>query len=91
MATYRDYTKDEIVERGEEIYRNRIQPLVEGGNRGKYLVLDIETGEYEVGDDMSSLAKSLHTERPEAPLYPLRIGSPYMGRIGGRPNRTAEA
>jgi hypothetical protein len=84
MTTYRDYTKDQIVDRGEEIYRQRLQPLVEDGNKGKYLVVDIESGDYAVGEDMSALSQSLHARRPEAPLYALRIGYPYTGRIGGR-------
>jgi predicted aspartyl protease len=45
------YSKDEIVRRGKEWYEREIRAKVEEGNKGKILVIDIETGEYEMDDD----------------------------------------
>jgi hypothetical protein len=45
------YTTDEIVRLGQERYDREIRPLVETGNRGKMLAVDIESGDYEMGED----------------------------------------
>jgi hypothetical protein len=34
-----DYTADEIVRRGKEIYERELRPKVEAGNKGKILVI----------------------------------------------------
>jgi hypothetical protein len=78
------YTDDEIVRRGEELYDQQIRPQVEPGNKGKFLVLDIETGEYEIDADSRAAFDRADAKRPDPPLYILRIGFPTAVRIGGR-------
>jgi hypothetical protein len=80
---YTQYSTDEIVERGEAWY-DQLRPQVESAHKGRYMVIDIETGDYEIGDDYGTLSDNLHTKRPDAPLYALRIGYPVLGRIGSQ-------
>ena len=50
------YSKEEFARRGDAMYEGDIRPLVEEGNEGKFVVIDIETGAYEV--DVDELAAS---------------------------------
>ena len=80
------FSADEIVERGKRIYEERLRVQLEPGNEGKLLVIDIETGDYELGEDLLSAGDRLHAKHPDAALYSMRIGSPVLYRIGaGRP------
>ena len=45
------YSKEEFARRGDEIYDRDISPDVEPADEGKFVVIDIETGEYEVDQD----------------------------------------
>ena len=45
------YSSDEIVRRGQEWYEREIRSKVEEGNKGKNLIIDIETGDYDLDDD----------------------------------------
>jgi hypothetical protein len=76
---------DEIVKRGEEIYRQTLQERVEADktNVGKVLVLDVDSGDYEIDDVGLSAAHRLRARRPEAVLYALRIGYDAMYALGG--------
>lgn len=78
------YGAQETVRRAEELYAQRIRPQVEAQHRGRYIAIDIETGEYEVGDDYHAAARSLLARKPSAALGALRIGYATVGRIGGR-------
>jgi hypothetical protein len=78
------YTNEEIARLGETLYEQQIRAKVEAGNRGKYIVIDIETGDYEVGEDSLVLAERLQARHPEAALYALRIGYAATARIGAR-------
>ncbi len=80
------YSREEVAERGEAIYEQKIRTKVESESAGKYLVLDIETGEYEIDQDDLVATKRMMAKRPDAVLYGLRIGYPaaYRCLAGGR-------
>ncbi len=81
---YANYTTEEVAARGEAIYAKQIRAQVEAGNQGKFLVLDIETGDYEIdAEDLQATLRML-AKRPAAVLYGLRIGYPTAYRLGGR-------
>src|SRR3954465_15809365 len=78
------YSREEIGRRGQELYDKQIRHHVEKGNKGRYLVIDIETGDYDVGDDVLELSHRLHAKHPGAALYAMRVGYPATVRMGGR-------
>ena len=77
------YSREEVAERGETIYEQHIRPNVESDSKGKYLVLDIETGEYEIDQHDLAATKRMTAKCPDAVLYGLRIGYPAAYRLGG--------
>ena len=85
------YTAEEIVRRGQQIYEQDIRARVETEERGKYILIDIETGEYQVGDNYHAVARGMLAGKPDAALCALRIGYPALGKLGGRWNIRKEA
>lgn len=77
-------TREQIAAHGEELYRARIMANVEAQHLGRMLVLDIESGDYEIDDSGRAAAHRLRQRRPAADLYALRVGHEAVGRIGGR-------
>ena len=77
------YTKEEIARRGQELYEREIRAKVEEGNKGKVVIVDIETGDYEIDDDQLSAAHRACAKHPGAVLYGTRIGYPALAKIGG--------
>lgn len=77
------YASEEIVQRGQALYDRQIRAEVEPGHKGEFLVVDIETGEYEL--DVSELAavKRAKAKNPDAALYILRVGYSAAYRVGG--------
>ena len=80
---YTHYTAEEVAARGEALYEQRIQPHVEATHQGKFVVVDIETGDYEIDADDLAATKRALAKRPDAVLYGLRIGYPTAYRLGG--------
>ena len=79
---YINYTPSEVESRGEGIYDRQIRDKVELKHKGRFLVIDIETGEYEIDDDDLVATKRLLVKRPNAVIYGVRIGFPSAYRIG---------
>ena len=79
------YGMEEFARRGDAIYERDLRPLIEPGDLGKYIAIDIEKGAYEV--DAAELAASdrLLARVPDAQTWLRRIGSRYARRIGPRP------
>ena len=76
---------EEVARRGEALYRERIRAEVETeANIGKLVSIDVDSGEYEIGDDRSVDAPlRLHARHPGAAIYTLRIGYNAAVAIGG--------
>ncbi|HLJ54594.1 MAG TPA: hypothetical protein VKT77_06095 [Chthonomonadaceae bacterium] len=84
------YSSKEITRRGKELYEQRIRPLVETEeNVGKIVSIDIETGDYEVGEDLLSTGDRLFARHPGAALYGARIGYNAVYAVGGSPARSS--
>ena len=48
---FADYQPGEIAARGEKIYQEQIKSLVYPAEKGKYLTIDVESGDYELDED----------------------------------------
>lgn len=84
------YPSGEISRIGAELYANRIRAQVETEeNIGKLISIDIETGDYEIGDDPIETANRLFARHPGAAIYGARIGYDAVYAVGGTLNRTA--
>ena len=77
-------TAQEIGQRGKAIYEQQIRPHVEAANKGRFLVVDINTGEYEIAEDDLTASNRAIAKNPDAVLYGVRIGYPTAYRFGGR-------
>jgi len=81
--SYSDYLPEEIESRGEQIYDEHIRASVEAGNEGKYVVIDIESGDFEMDEDDLQATKRMLAKQPGAVLYGLRVGYPTAYTLGG--------
>lgn len=78
------YSKEEFAQRGDAIYEREIRPHVEAGNEGKFVVIDIETGAYEIDADELQASDRLLARSPNAQMWLRRIGSRYVRRFGSQ-------
>ena len=75
---------DDISRIGHEIYETQLRPKVETEeNIGKLISIDINTGDYEIGDRPLSTIQRLQARRPEAEISTERIGYNAVYALGG--------
>jgi hypothetical protein len=77
-------SSDEVARRGQAIYEAKIRPLVERDHFGEYIIIDIESGEFEVDRDHLAASDRAAAKHPNGVLYAMRIGHRAGGRIGAR-------
>jgi hypothetical protein len=78
------YSKEVFAQRGDEIYESQVRSQVEGDNYGKIVAIDIETGAFEVADDLLAASKHLLARLPDAQTWFVRIGYPAVDHFGAR-------
>ena len=76
------YSIDEVCDRGERIYAEQIKPLVEPQENGKFIVIDIESGDYEIDADSLAAEARLQERRPAAVGFLSRVGYESAYSIG---------
>lgn len=75
---------EELGRIGERIYHDRIRSLVMPQDKGKFLVLDIDSADYEVDSDELAADDRLRERHPGGQFYALRIGYTTAYSLGGR-------
>jgi hypothetical protein len=84
------YSSEEVGRIGHQLYENSIRAKVETEeNIGKIISIDIETGDYEIGDDVIETAERLLARNPDAAIWGERIGYNAVFAVGGSLERTA--
>ena len=78
------YSMEEFAQRGSEIYERQIKPLLHESDRGKYVLIDIETGDYEMDEDEIAAADRLRARRPGAQVWMEQVGMRGARRFGAR-------
>ena len=84
------YSKEEFHRRGEAIFEREIQQTLKGANKNDFVLIDIETGAFEVDPDELVAAKRLDARVPDAQVWMRRVGSPYARKFGAHKIREAK-
>ena len=89
-ANTRRYPKEEIARRGDAIYERDIEPILKAKDKGKFVAIDIETGEYEIDSDEMAACDRVHARIPGAQVWLMRIGFQSAHHFGNLAPRTAQ-
>ena len=76
------FSSDEIAERGQALFDREIRSTLSPSEQGKFLVLDIETGDYELDKDELAAIKRARVKHPQGAFYMLRVGHRTAFRLG---------
>ena len=78
-----DYQPGEICELGGKIYREKIKSQLPPSEKGKFVIIDIESGDYEIDEDYITASDRLRKRRPNAVNYIGRVGYKAAFHFGG--------
>ncbi len=78
-----------IAEKAEHIYCERLQSVLEPSHLGEFVVINVDTGEYELDPDEAAASDRAAAKYPPSSLFTIRVGHRVSHRIGyaGRTTR----
>ena len=68
---------------GDAIYDQQIRSTRQPEDRGKFVAIDVDTGEYEMDEDDYKAVMGLRARMPAADSWLVRVGYAATCRIGG--------
>ena len=72
---------DSLAAQGETLYITRIKALVEPTHIGEYIAIDVDSGDYFLGDTLVEAATKARTIYPDRCFHFIKIGSPVVRRL----------
>ena len=85
-----EYSGEEIGRQGQELYQQLRERVETPDNIGKVISIDIESGDYEIDDDLIKAGDRLLARHPGAALYGARIGYDAVYAVGSSVTRTTQ-
>jgi len=70
----RRLSKEAIAGRGDHIFAASIEPMLNPADYGKYVAIDVESGDYVVATGEMAAVDRLRRRRPHAQTWLLRVG-----------------
>jgi hypothetical protein len=77
-------SREEVAQRAKQLYESRIRQQVEVPEQiGHMVIIDIETGDFEVDETGLNASRHLSEKHPNARLFGIRIGYKVAVSFGG--------
>lgn len=73
---------EELARLGTEVFDRRVRPLLRPEEDGKFVALDVLSGEYEIDANDYAAVTRLRARMPAADVWLVRAGSPATCRVG---------
>ena len=75
-------TLDELAALGGDLFNRQIKPSLRPEDDGKFVAIDVETGDFEIDQDDYTAIARLRGRKPGADVWLIRAGYPTTYRMG---------
>ena len=75
---------NEVASKGQAIYDEKIRPLVDPSEKGKLVVIDVDTGDYEIDSNHAAAVGRLKARHPGVITFTVRVGYSAAFKLGNR-------
>lgn len=75
------HTPEDLARLGSDVFEHSVRPMLRAEDEGKFVAIDIQTGEYEVDDDDYSAVARLRSRNSKAEIWLAKIGQPAAYQI----------
>lgn len=78
----RRYSLEEMARRGDEIYERAVLPRLSPEDKGKLVLIDVESEDWEMDRNELTASDRLRARKPDAQVWMRRVGYSYVHRFG---------
>jgi hypothetical protein len=78
------HSREEFARRGQELCEQTVRGSVQPGDEGKFVAIDVDSGEHEMDRDDYRATERLLSRHPDAQIWLTQVGQPAAYRLGAR-------
>jgi hypothetical protein len=78
MTKFRPIGAKKIADLGQQIYDERLRKKLERRYKGKIVAIEVESGDYFVGDTIHEATEKGRQKYPDSVFYSVRVGYPAV-------------
>ena len=82
MTTPVRRTADEVGRLGDAIYERDIRSQVEKAHHGKIVAIDVDSGDYSIGENVIAATERLLAQDPNADIWCVKVGYRALRSFG---------
>lgn len=75
-------TPEQVAERGQRLYEEKLKTVLEPTEKGKFVAIEVETGEYLVADTLLEVLQRAKEKYPTKLFHTVRIGYGGVFKMG---------
>ena len=76
--------RSDIASKGQAIYEEKIRPLVDPAEKGKLVVIDVDSGDYEIDSNHAAAVGRLNARHSGVITFTVRVGYSAAFKTGFR-------
>ena len=82
MTTPVRRTSEEVGRLGDAIYERDIRSQVEKTHHGKIVAIDVDSGDYSIGENVIAATERLLAQNPDADIWAVKVGFRALRSFG---------
>jgi hypothetical protein len=74
---------EQVSQRGEDIYKNKLKSTLEPKENGRFVVIDVASEDYFLGDTILEALESARKKYPNGLFHTIKVGFQGVFKMGG--------
>ena len=75
-------TPKQVAEKGEQIYQEKLKPILEPQENGKFVTIEVNSGEYFLGDSLLEALQRARQKYPDRLFHTIKVGAEGVFKMG---------
>lgn len=75
-------TPEQVAERGQQIYNERLKAILEPSHHGKFVVIEVESGDYFVAGSVIEALGEAQKKYPNKVFHTIKVGFDGIFKMG---------
>jgi len=82
MDSEQTLAPEQIAEKGESLYREKLKAILEPAQNGRFVAIEVVSGEHYVGDTIIEAVEAARKKYPNRLLHTIKIGYEGVYKLG---------
>jgi hypothetical protein len=75
-------TPKQVAQKGEQIYQEKLKPILEPKENGRFVTVEVNSGEYFLGDSLLETLQHAHQKYPDRLFRTIKVGAEGVFKMG---------